>query len=75
MADELTPDSIAAAAANPQSATVDGTTVTAHSIPDKITADQYARVNSSLNGDNPQGGNRSVWGRMRPGKVTPPGAV
>lgn len=75
MADELTPDNIAAAAANPQSATVDGTTVTSHSIPDKIAADQYARVNSSLNGDNPQGGNRSVWGRMRPAKVTPPGAV
>lgn len=75
MADELTPDSIAAAAANPQSATVDGTTVTAHSIPDKIAAFQNAQVNSSLDGTNPQGGSRSVWGRMRPGKVTPPGAV
>jgi len=73
MADALTPVTIAAAAANPQSATVDGTTVSAHSIPEQIAADQYAKSSTSMTGTNPQGGSRSAWGRMRPAKVIPPG--
>lgn len=73
MADELTPESIAESAASPQAASVDGTSVSAYSIQDKITADQYQKAAAALDGDNPQGGNRSAWGRMRPAKVTPPG--
>lgn len=75
MANELTPDVIANSATAPQSATVDGTTVAAHSIPDQIVADQYAKATAAVSGTNDGGGSKSGWRATRPGKVVPPGAV
>jgi hypothetical protein len=75
MPDELTPDSIAESATAPQSATVDGTTVAAHSIPDQIAADQYRKGTAAVSGTNTGGGPKSGWRATRMGKVTPPGAV
>jgi len=75
MPDSLTPDTIAEAATAPQSATVDGTTVSAHSIPDQITALQHQKAAAAVAGTNAGGGPKSGWRATRMGKVTPPGAV
>jgi hypothetical protein len=66
---DLTADAIAVAAQQPQSATVDGQTAAAHSIPDQHAALRVARTASALTG------NRSAWGCTRTARVTPPGAT
>jgi hypothetical protein len=66
---DLTADAIAVAAQQPQSATVDGQTAAAHSIPDQIAADRYRRTQTAL------AGNRSAWGMVRTARVIPPGAT
>ena len=50
MATEMTPEEIAAAAASPETVTVDGVTVTARSADDLIKLDQYARQKSASSG-------------------------
>lgn len=72
---DLTPESIAEAATNPASASVDGKSAAAVSIPDQITADKYAKAATALDGTNDNGGPKSAWGATRPARVNPPGAV
>lgn len=74
MPDPVTADSIAEAAANPQSASVDGQQASAHPIPDQIEAAKFAASNTALDGTNDNGGPRSAWGRLRTARVNPPGA-
>lgn len=74
MPDDLT-DHIADAAQEPAEASVDGQTVKAVPIADKILADQYAKAQDAVaGGDNAQGGPRSGWGMLRPSRQIPPGA-
>lgn len=75
MPDPVDADSIAAAAAGPASASVDGQSATAHSIESQITADQYKKAAEAAEGGNPRGGPRSGWNMTRPAKAVPPGAV
>lgn len=75
MPDPVTADSIAEAAANPQSASVDGQQAAAHPIPDQIEAAKFQASNEALDGTNDNGGPRSGWGRLRTARVVPPGAA
>lgn len=75
MADALTPDDIAAAAVDPQSASVDGRQAAAHSIPDQIAAHKYAAEQAALDATNANGGPRSAWAMLRPGRFRPTGSV
>lgn len=63
-----------ALALEPASATVDGSTVTAHPLGDVADALDRAAARKSLTGPNPHGGPRSGWGTLRPARVVPPGA-
>jgi hypothetical protein len=74
MADDLT-QAITDAAQQPLTATVGQRSATAHSIPEMIAADQYAKSQDALTGANEQGGQRSAWGAIRPARVVPPGAT
>jgi hypothetical protein len=67
--EDLTADAIATAAQQPQSASVDGVTVSAVPIADQIKADQYRRTSAGL------AGNGSAWGMTRTARVQPPGAT
>jgi len=69
-ATDLDADSIAVAAQQPQSASVDGVTAAAHSIPDQIAADRYRRTKAALA---PAGA--SAWGAVRTARVVPPGTT
>ena len=75
MADPVTPESIAEAASQPASATVDGQTAAAHPIPDQIAADQYAKAQAAAAGTNNRGGPPSAWGMTRTAYGVPPGAT
>lgn len=72
---DLTPDTIAEAAAQPASASSDGRSAAAHPIPDQIAADKYARASDALTGTNENGGPRSGWGRLRTAKARSGGPV
>lgn len=69
--DELTPESIAEAATQPASASVDGKSAAAHSITDMIAADKYARAAAAAEGVNENGGPRSGWGTLRGARGRP----
>jgi hypothetical protein len=60
--ESLTPETIATAALDPASATVDGQSATAHSIPDMIAAAKFEAASNALSGDNANGGAKSGWG-------------
>lgn len=66
MPDPVDADSIAEAAASPQSASVDGQQAAAHPIPDQIEAAKFAAVDTALTGTNSTGGGPvSGWSKMR----------
>jgi hypothetical protein len=73
--EELTPETIAEAATQPASASVDGRSAAAVSIGDQIKAHQYAAAQTALEGTNESGGPVSGWGKLRTAKVKPPSAV
>jgi hypothetical protein len=75
MATEITPEDIAEAAKNPQSVTTDGTSASAHSIPDQIAAAQFAASQAALTGSSPNGGPKSAWHCLRIARSRPGGAV
>ena len=72
---DLTPESIAEAATQPASASVDGQTAAAVSISDQIKALQFAKGATALEGTNENGGPKSGWNKLRTAKAVPPGAV
>lgn len=67
MADEITPEQIAAAAVSPQSVTVDGTTVTARPLAEQIEAAKY------LAGRKTARKNKSGWASLRAARHTSDG--
>lgn len=75
MADPITPEQIAANAAQPQSATVDGRTAEQVPIPDQIAAAEYAKQAAAGSGTNAAGGPKSGWRGVRMGRAIPPGSV
>ena len=68
-ADDLDADTIAVAAQQPQSGSVDGVQVTMPSIPDQIAADRYRRSQAAM------ASNGSAWGMVRTARVQPPGST
>jgi hypothetical protein len=68
MPEPVDADSIAEAAANPASASVDGQSASAHSIPDQIKAAEYKAQQDALAGANENGGKRSGWRGLRPAR-------
>ncbi|MBN9521091.1 hypothetical protein J0H58_21660 [bacterium] len=72
---DLDADAIAANAALPASAGVDGRTAAQVPIADQIKAHQYAAANAAAAGTNENGGKRSGWGMLRTARAVPPGAV
>jgi hypothetical protein len=66
MADELTADSIAEAATQPASASVDGQSAAAVGIQDQIAAHRYAETQKGL-------AKGSGWGMVRVARVKPAG--
>ena len=72
-ADDLTADSIAVAAQQPQSGSVDGVQAAAHSIADQIAADRYRRTQAALTPT--PGTTGTAWGCLRTAQVQPPGAT
>lgn len=64
--DELTADTIAQAATEPASASVDGQSAAAVPIPDQIAAARYKAAQDALSGTNASGGKKSGWGATRP---------
>lgn len=75
MADPVTPESIAEAAAQPASASSDGRSAAAHPIPDQIAAADYAAAQEASEGTSAAGGPRSGWNMLRPAKAVPPGTT
>ena len=71
----LTPESIAEAATQPASASVDGRSAAAVSIPDQIAAAKFEGAETSLTGVNENGGPKSSWGRTRTARARNNGAV
>lgn len=71
---DLSPESIADAATQPASASQDGRSAAAVSIPDQIAADKYLKQAAAVEGTNESGGPRSGWGSLR-GAVGRPGAA
>lgn len=59
------PGTVAAAMAEPKSATADGVTVTQHSLPDRIAAEKYERAKVQA---------RDKYRGIRFAKAVPPGA-
>lgn len=72
---DLTADDIAAAAQQPASASVDGRSAAAVPIPDQIAAAKFQAVADALDGTNDNGGPKSGWGKLRPARARPGGAV
>jgi hypothetical protein len=62
------------AAAKPASATVDGQSMSAVSIPDLIEAAHFQAGQAAVVGTNDNGGPKSGWRMTRPARVVPPGA-
>lgn len=75
MPEAIDTDTIAVNAASPASASQDGRSATAHSIPDQILAKDEKKKEDSLAATNPQGGARSAWSLTRPARVVPPGTT
>ncbi|MDY3555313.1 hypothetical protein R5W24_004455 [Gemmata sp. JC717] len=76
MADPVSAESIAEAAAAPASASSpDGRSASAHSIPDQIAALQLQQAETEAEGKNAQGGPRSAWNMTRPATAIMPGAT
>ncbi len=71
---DLTPDTIATAAASPASVTVDGNSAAAVPIDKQIDALNLAKITAAATGTNRQGGPRSGWGMMRPARSITEGA-
>lgn len=63
----LTPDAVGEAMSGPRSMTVEGNTITAHSLPDQIAADKYRR--SLVESEKP------LSKRLRIGRFVPPGTT
>lgn len=61
------------AAEAPQSASVDGQSVSEHSLSERIKADQYIRGQQAMEGTNSAGGAKSGWNTLRPARFVPPG--
>lgn len=72
---DLTPESIAEAATKPASASQDGRSAAAVSIPDQITAAKFAAAESALEGTNDNGGPVSGWSKLRTARASSNGAV
>lgn len=72
---DLTPESIAEAATQPASASVDGQSAAAVPIPDQIAAAKYKAAADALNALNDNGGPRSGWSRLRTARARSNGAV
>lgn len=75
MADPVTPESIAEAAAQPASASSDGRSATAHPIPDQLAALDRAAAEEAAEGTNAAGGPKSAWNMTRMAKAVPPGTT
>jgi hypothetical protein len=75
MPDELTPETIAEAATQPASASVDGRSAAAVSIGDQIAAHKYAAAQAALAGTNASGGPKTGWNKLRTARAKPPSAV
>lgn len=75
MPDELSPESIAEAATQPASGSIDGRSAAAVPIPDQIKADQYAKSATALDGTNDNGGPVSGWAKLRTARARTNGAV
>jgi hypothetical protein len=72
---ELTAESIAEAATQPVSVSIDGQSAQAVPIPDQIQALQNQKTQEALAGNNASGGPKSGWNKLRIAKAVPPGAV
>lgn len=74
-AEDLTADSIAEAATQPASASVDGQSAAAVSISDQIAALKFKESVAAAAGTNDNGGPKSGWGMLRPARAKNQGAV
>jgi hypothetical protein len=72
---ELTADSIAEAAQQPASATVDGKTAAAHPLPDQLEVLKFKAAEAATTGTNAGGGRKSAWRSAVTGRAVPPGAA
>lgn len=61
-------------AAEPASATGDGQSATAHSLPDLIEADRYLKGKEAVAGTNPNGGPKTAFGTLGVARIKPGGA-
>jgi hypothetical protein len=68
-------ETIAEAAAAPQSTTTDGVSVTEHSLPDQIAAAKFLANQQASQQTGQTGKRRSGWAMLRPAKAVPPGGV
>lgn len=75
MPEAIDSDTIAENAAGPQSASQDGRSASAHSIPDQILAHTHKKNADAVEGTNAQGGAKSGWRTLRPAQVVLPGAT
>jgi hypothetical protein len=73
--DPVDPDTIAQAANEVASASVDGQSAAAVPIPDKIKAAQFKAAADAASGTNSKGGRKSPWRSVVTGKAVPPGAT
>jgi hypothetical protein len=64
--EELTVDSIAQAATDPASGSVDGRAAEAHPLPDQLEVLRAKAAQDALAGTNSNGGAKSGWGATRP---------
>lgn len=69
----MTPEEIRtetdAVAAEPASASNDGQSATAHSIPDLLKLESVRSGQAALEGTNANGGPRSAWTKLRPARA------
>jgi hypothetical protein len=72
---DLTADTIAEAATQPASVSIDGQSAQAVPIADQIAALQFQKSQEALAGKNASGGAKSGWNKLRTAKSVPPGAV
>lgn len=76
MPSELTPEQIAAMAANPAAATVDGQSVSSRPAGDVIALDQYAQQKKAAQATDPASGRKaSPFQFLRPVQAVPPGGL
>lgn len=70
-----TPPTLEELAAEPQSTSVDGQSVTNRSADDVLKLRNAAAAEAAVAGTNANGGPVSMWSRLRPARAVPPGAV